>query len=146
MKKLLILILVLAGNLNLNAGIRCIEVERVAAKGGSSEYYHLTIYGRLSDPSAPESLDIKDPSELAKLTALQGQSEVDLKSIKPDRYWVWFADASNPDKVEGTVSLIDFHTGDTGFQAKTVEPKINATKNAVVDLKTLIESKPVDSK
>lgn len=136
MKKILVLLFCLL-TLQSQAGIRAILVEPDGA------VYHLTIYGRL-EAGAPEKLDIKDVAELSKLTGIEGQSEFNLGGVKPLRYWIWFADASNPDKVEGTVSQIDIHTTESKeFVQKVITPEATASKDAIVELKTLVESKPV---
>lgn len=138
MKKILILILVFTGILNLQAGnIRAILVEPNAVG------YKLTVYGRL-DGGKAEKIEIKDVGEIAKLTGIESQSEFDLKAVKPVRYWIWFADASNPDKVEGSISQIDIHTSELNeFVQKVITPEAVDSKLAVADLKALVETKPV---
>lgn len=145
MKKLIYIILLSFWCMIAQAGnIRAILVEYESANGPVSESYHLTIYGRL-DGGTAEHLDVKDPSEIAKLTGIESQSEFDLKGVKPIRYWIWFADASNPDKVEGSISQIDIHTSESNeFVQKIITPEAVDSKLAVADLKALVETKPVD--
>lgn len=153
MKKLFFLLFCLL-TLQSQAEIRAILVE----PNGST--YRLTIYGRIPGGTA-EKIDIKDVAEISKLTGIEGQSEFDLKGVKPIRYWIWFCDGDlthdtfDPitqevtgtvvDKVSGTLSYIDFHSVvSEEFVQKKIDPIIQGSKTAIEELKTLVETKPVD--
>jgi hypothetical protein len=137
MKILSALILVLSLNLNLEAAtITRIFVE--SFPGG----YHLEVYGRLKDVSQCEKIDIKTQAELDKITGIASSPEFSLGKA-PIRFKIWFADASNPDKVEGSISQVDFDlvTSDVFTPKSFQSPTLKASTDAVKDIKDLIATK-----
>lgn len=140
MKKLLIFILVLVGNLNLEAAPSHILVER--SNGG----FKLTVYGRLKDPSQTEALYIQDPAEISKIAGVDVIPEFEL-SKSPIRFWIHFADAGDPSKAEGSISQIEIHVIDAFiFSSKTIVPSVESSKDFVADIVEIIDAKPIGDK
>lgn len=153
MKKLFILIGLFIA-VHAQAGtIRLIRVE--PAPG----VYHLTIYGRL-DYGTVEKIDIKDPLELSKFTAgLETQAELGLSGKNVLRYDIGYCDgdfkhdnfdaqgnyvSTTVDKVSGSLSYISVQYADPAARSLVVsksDPQIKATKDAITDVKTLVDSK-----
>lgn len=138
MKKILVLLLFVT--LQTQAGnIRTIRAEPTATG------YTLSIWGRI-EGGFQEDIKIKDLGEIAKITGIEQLAEFGVP-VKPQRFWIHFADGSNPDQVVGTVDKIDFHSVEAKeFVQRIITPTAAQSKTAIADLKTLVESKPTDGK
>lgn len=137
MKKILFALLLVSCVAVQAGNIRTIRVE---PKG---ETYVLSIWGRL-EGGIQEDVEIKDLDEIAKIEGIQNQAEFAIP-VKPQRFWIHFADGTDPDKVVGSIDSIDFHFIETKeFVQSLIAPTGVQSKQDISDLKTLVESKPVD--